>query len=369
LNEAPPDRLCKMKTVKTETTLMLLPSTAAEEICAADLVRVLTDADDGVETLVVKNLRIDEQGVAALATHEIAASIKSLTLNRLHGNWDKALQLLAADSSQLTSLESLLLSGGGDAGDGYSALLSSQRLLKLRTLTTCLSATGAAGIRAAKPSEARLTSLTITPYFGMAEFREAGARALAESGCLAKLERLSIGAKHSIYEEGATAIAESSHFRELRELEIKDDLIRDAGAMAIAGSAALTTLRALVLPANAIGEAGAEALAGSTNFARLETLDLGGNPIRTRGAASIAASAGLANLQRLNLANTEINCTGAACLAKSAYLQHLEALDLRGNGILEEEEVWYDQGFAIGSTPPAEEAKWLRARFGDRVRL
>jgi hypothetical protein len=358
-----------MKTEQTETAITLLPSAAREELCAADLVKVLNAADDRLETLVIKNLQIDEQGVAALAAHERAASIKSLNLHMLCGEWDKALQALAVDASELSNLEALLLSGGGDAGEGFAALLSSQRLAKLHSLTTCMSAKGAAGIAAAKPAQARLTSLTITPYFGMAEFRGAGARALSESACLAKLKRLAIGAKHSIYEEGAMAIAQSIIFSELQELEILDDLIRDAGATAIAGSPYLTKLRALVLPANAIGEQGAKAIAVSPNFAALETLDLSNNPVSARGAEWIAGSAGLANLQKLKLSNTEIYTTGAAYLANSEYLQKLSELDLRGNGILEEEEIWYDQGFAVGATPATEEAKWLRQRFGDNVRL
>jgi Ran GTPase-activating protein (RanGAP) involved in mRNA processing and transport len=358
-----------MKSERTATGITLLPSIAGEEIGAADLRAALQTADDALQTLLVKNLRIDEQGIAALATHEKAVSIKSLTLTLLRGDWDRALQRLADDTSMLTGLEELRLSGGGEAGAGFTALLSSRRLANLRSLTTCMSVAGAFGVRAAVPEAARLTSLTLTPYFGMAEFRAAGAKALAEAACLAKLRRLSIGARHSIYEEGAMAIADSHHFSELRELEIQDDLIRDQGAMAIAGSPHLRKLRALVLPANAIGEAGVETISASPNLAALETLDLSGNQIRPRGAESIAGSPTLANLQKVCLAKTGICTAGAAFLAKSAYLRKIEVLDLRGNGILEEDEIWYDQGFPIGATPAAEEAKWLRQRFGDKVLL
>jgi Ran GTPase-activating protein (RanGAP) involved in mRNA processing and transport len=358
-----------MKTEKTATTITLLPTVAKEEISANDIAGVLNAADEKLETLFVKQLKIDEQGVAALASHEKACAIKSLSLNMLQGDWDKALQMLAGESSGLINLEELLLSGGGDAGPGFTALLSSTRLAKLHSLTTCMSAKGAAGVCAATPSEARLTSLKITSYFAMKDFRQQGAEALAKSPCLSKLKKLSIGALHSIYEEGAKAIAGSAIFSQLQELEINDDLIRDEGAIAIAGSPNLTKLRTLVLSANAIGEQGAVAIAGSSSFAALEMLDLSGNPIKTRGAEAIASSATLANLQQLKLSKTEIYSTGAGYLAKSAYLQNLIALDLRGNEILEEEEVWYDQGFPVGSTPATKEAKWLRQRFGDKVRL
>jgi hypothetical protein len=358
-----------MKTEIAETTITLWPTVDGEVLCPADMVKVLDTADDALATLSVKNLKMDEQGVAALAAHERAASIKSLNLHVLRGDWDKALQALADDASKLTNLEALLLSGGGEAGDGFAALLSSPRLARLQALTTCMSAIGAAGIGAARPAEARLTSLTITPYFGMPEFRGAGARALAEAACLAKLQRLSIGAKHSIYEEGAMAIAQSRVFCELQELEIRDDLIRDAGAMAIASSPNLKKLRALVLPENGIGGQGAEAIAVSPNFGALETLDLSYNPIKARGAEAIAGSATLANLRKLKLSKAEIYTTGGACLANSKFLQNLTELDLRGNDILEEDEIWYDQGFPVGRTPATVEAKWLRQRFGDKVLL
>jgi hypothetical protein len=358
-----------MRTEKTDTTITLLPTVAGEKISAVDMVNILNVAGDAPETLVVKNIKINEEGVAALATHEKASAIKSLCLNVLGGNWDQALQALSDESSKLTGLEELLLSGGGDACAGFTALLSSKRLIKLHSLTTCMSAKGAAGIYAATPPEARLTTLKITPYFSLGEFRQQGAKELAKSPCLSKLKRLSIGAKHSIYEEGAKAIAESTIFSELQELEIIDDLIRDEGAIAIAHSPGLVKLRTLRLPANAIGEQGAEAIAGSSNFAALEMLDLSDNPINSRGAEAIAGSATLANLQRLSLSKTRIYSTGAGFLAKSAYLQNIVALDLRGNEILEEDEIWYDQGFAVGSTPAVKEAKWLRERFGDKVQL
>jgi Leucine-rich repeat (LRR) protein len=358
-----------MKTEKAGTTMTLLPTALGEEVSADDIVNVLNAADGTIETLVVKILKIDEPAVAALAAHEKASSIKSLSLHVLRGDWDKALHRLAHESSRLINLEELLLSGGGEAGEGFTALLSSTRLVKLHSLTACMSAKGAAGIYAAKPAQARLTSLKITPYFSMKDFRQQGAEALAESVCLSNLKKLSIGAKHSIYEAGAKAIAGSRIFSELQELEIKDDLIRDEGAIAIASSPNLTKLRALALPENAIGTEGAEAIANSPNFAALEILDLSGNSINARGAEVIASSATLANLQQLNLSKTEIYSIGAGYLAKSAYLQNITTLDLRGNEILEEEEIWYDQGFPLGSTPATEEAKWLRQRFGDKVQL
>jgi Leucine-rich repeat (LRR) protein len=358
-----------MKTEKGQTTITLLPTVAGEELAASDILEALDVAGDDLDTLFVKNLKIDEQGVAAIATHRKASSIKSLSLNLLRGDWNQALQILAGEASKLSNLEELLISGGGEATTGFTALLSSGRLLKLRSLTTCMSAKGAAAFREVELSEPRLTSLAITTYFGLAEFRAEGARALAESPCLSKLNRLSIGAKHSIYAEGARAIAESAIFSELQELEIKDDLIRDEGAEALASSPSLKRLRAVALPANGIGEAGAIAIATSPNFVQLESLDLSGNPVNERGAQALASSAMLANLRRLYLSRAEINAEGAGFLAKSPYFQNLVLLDLRGNTILEEEDIWYDQGSPIGSTPPDEEAKWLRERFGDGVRL
>lgn len=358
-----------MKIERAGTTVTLVPTALGEAVSAADIVNVLDTADETIEALFVKILKIDTQAVGALAAHSKASAIKSLRLHVLCGDWDEALQELAGEGSRFTNLEELLLSGGGEAGSGFTALLSSDRLAKLHSLTSCMSAKGAAGIYDATSAEARLTSLKVTTYYAMKDFRQQGAELLAQSPCLSKLKKLSIGAKHSIYEPGAKAIAGSSIFAELEELEIIDDLIRDEGAIAIAQSANLTKLRTLVLPANDIRIKGAKAIAGSANFANLEVLDLSGNPIYVGGAEEIAASENLTNLQHLNLSRTQISWTGGGYLAKSPYLQNIVTMDLRGNEILEEDDIWYDQGFPVGSTPAAEEAQWLRQRFGDKVQL
>ncbi len=72
------------------------------------------------------------------------------------------------------------------------------------------------------------------------------------------------------------------------------------------------------------------ALAGSTRFGRLEELDLGDNNLGDGAARAFAASERLPRLRRLTLAR-QITDAGAEALAGSAWVRRLELLDLGEN--------------------------------------
>lgn len=99
---------------------------------------------------------------------------------------------------------------------------------------------------------------------------------------------------------------------------------------------------------------------------RLEVLELESCRLTDQTARTLAETPN--RLRRLDLRLNEI-CRGARALAESPHLARIERLDMRGNPLREDEDIWYDQGFPIGSTPPDPEALELRRRFGPRLRL
>ncbi len=101
-------------------------------------------------------------------------------------------------------------------------------------------------------------------------------------------------------------------------------------------------------------------------FPQLERLDLGCNDLGDLTARALAS--GPPTLRRLDLRSNQIR-RGALALADSPHLAGLECLDMRSNPLREDEDIWYDQGFPVGSTPADPEALILRARFGRRLRL
>ena len=56
-----------MKIERGGTTITLVPTALGESVSAADIINVLDTADETIEALFVKILKIDTQAVAALA--------------------------------------------------------------------------------------------------------------------------------------------------------------------------------------------------------------------------------------------------------------------------------------------------------------
>jgi uncharacterized protein (TIGR02996 family) len=133
----------------------------------------------------------------------------------------------------------------------------------------------------------RLTSLT----FGDCGVGAGGARALAESSHLARLQYLDFSQMdwtpgNDIGDEGVQALAESVHMANLRHLDLTENGVTAKGARAIAESPYLAGLTSLNLSGNGIGPEGAQALATSPFLSRLTRLyvDLTTNPFLSAGA-------------------------------------------------------------------------------------
>jgi Ran GTPase-activating protein (RanGAP) involved in mRNA processing and transport len=173
-----------------------------------------------------------------------------------------------------------------------------------------------------------LTSLNLSHC----SIRTEGAVALAQSAYLKNLTSLNLS-DCIIGPEGVAALAQSAYLQNLTSLNLSHCTIGDQGAAELARSETLKKLTSLNLSHCTIGDQGAAELARSETLKKLTSLDLSHCTIGDQGAAALARSAHLQNLTYLDLSQCSIGDEGAAALARSAHLQNLTYLDLMGNNI------------------------------------
>ena len=95
----------------------------------------------------------------------------------------------------------------------------------------------------------------------------------------------------------------------------------------------MTGLKSLNLHDNNIGSEGASAIAQSEHMKQLTLLDIGWNNIGDDGASAIAQSEHMKQLTSLNLSDNNIGDDGAMAIAQSEHMKQLTSLDLRSNNI------------------------------------
>jgi Leucine-rich repeat (LRR) protein len=154
---------------------------------------------------------------------------------------------------------------------------------------------------------------------------------IRDAGAIANIESLTLTSlnlgRNQIGPAGAIAIYSMDS---LTSLNLGWNQIGDEGATAIAGMAKLISLS---LGENQIGPAGATAIA---RMASLTNLDLEDNQIEDAGATAIANSPQMARLTSLNLMGNHIGVAGARAIANSPQMASLTSLNLSYNQLGDE---------------------------------
>jgi uncharacterized protein (TIGR02996 family) len=181
---------------------------------------------------------------------------------------------------------------------------------------------------------------------------DAGFRTLASCPpLLRRLDTLS-ATECGISVAGLRAVVTSPHLLRLRVLHLNECGLRgEEGVRPLADSPQLVRLTDLSLRENALGDRGVRVLAASANCGRLASLDLAGCGVTDAGAEALARSPQVGRLEWLYLYENRLTQRGVRALAYSRGLAGLREVWLWDNRIGDA-----DKG-------------WLKARFGDRVRL
>src|SRR5205807_341612 len=136
----------------------------------------------------------------------------------------------------------------------------------------------------------------------------------------------------------------------LRSLALPESALRDGGMVELA-RAFTDRLLELDLGKNGVDARGVRELVASAAVRSLVRLDLSGNPIGREGAATLADSPELAELRFLDLSQAGIDAGAAEVVLRWQRLGDLAELKLDRNDLRETEDIWYDQGTPVGSTP------------------
>ena len=307
------------------------------------------DDDDELPSAIARDLAADPRlaRIEVLATglrwgaDGLATLLGSPHLGKLRGLQiaDPDCQVYAGEAiaaARLPSLEFLALRGDwqGEMGDAGVSALSRAQLPALRDLALLNLSCGEAGARALA------TSTTITQLqgldFGWGSYNPnrigpGGATALAGSANFAQLRRLILDF-NGIGDDGLAALARSPHLGAMQYLSLKSASITDAGVRALAEGTAMPALELLELTFNRdLTHAGIEALADSPRLATLTSLWLRQTSIGPDGARALARSPHATALRSLNLLECKLGDDGARALLDSPYLAGLTDLQLSGN--------------------------------------
>ncbi len=290
-------------------------------------------------------------------------------------------------SPHMAGLRGLHL-GEGDATPGMVALLAECRagLRELYLWDFHSGALGDAGLAAlaGHPAFAGLTNLDLLQTGVGAE----GARAVAESPHLRRLESLSFGvqacgyAPNHLGPDGIRHLARSPLLGDLRHLGLGQTQAGSGGVRELARAAHLGRLKSLELGFNEIGGDGVAALVEAPWLASVTWLNLSTNPIGSGGVAALARSPRAAGIETLWLAGTGLGTEGIRALAESPHLGRLRSLGLGGND-LDAKAVGImlgDNRFArlaqlhlggglFGARLGDTQRGQLKARFGDRLSI
>lgn len=219
---------------------------------------------------------------------DLPGTITSLNLSKSFGITPKGLlRCLEVLAPGLTDLDLSHQNLGRDFAGAF-AKLPFQRLASLKLRSRIFpNAIDAAGARALAESTT-LSSLTSLDLTGN-NIREAGAKALAGSKTLSSLTSLDLS-DNNIGHAGAQALAGSETLSSLTSLELSRNEIGAAGTQALANSKTLSSLTSLGLSDNNIGDAGTQALVNGSILSSLISLDLRSNKIGNAGKLALANS-------------------------------------------------------------------------------
>jgi uncharacterized protein (TIGR02996 family) len=279
----------------------------------------------GVRNLRLYDQKIRDKGARALFESPHLAGLTSLSLSST-GITSAAMKGLAA-SPFLRQLQTLELSNNVIYDTGIAELAEARGWESLRQFMGYGMGLSdeAAPFFADAPIFSRLETLDLSGNW----LRDRGVVRLVR-GRSATWRRLDL-AQNEITDEGAVALARSRRTARLEHLVLSDNTIGASGVRALAASAHLGRLRGLELPAgNQFGDEGALALANSRHLKNLVDLDVDGAGFGPEGMEALARSPVLAGMTRLNVGDSPIGPRGARAIAESPHLRHLETLFLWG---------------------------------------
>jgi hypothetical protein len=317
--------------------------------------------------------------VANLSRCDVLRRLRTLDLYQSPLGGEEAGKVLFG-SPYLAGLRGLHL-GEGDATPGMVSVLA-ECLSGLRELYLWdfhQGELGNAGLTtlANSPAFAGLTTLNLLQTGVGAD----GARAVAESPYLRRLESLSFGfqacgyAPNYIDPEGIRHLARSPQLAGLRHLGLGLTRAGSAGVRELAASPHLELLKSLDLGLNDIRDNGVGVLAEWPCLAGVVWLNLSTNEVRSEGVAALARSPHATKLETLGLAMTRVGTDGIRALAESPFLDRLRTLWLPGHGLDADavEILLGDNRFAqlaelhLGGLNEVQRVR-LKTHFGDRVR-
>jgi uncharacterized protein (TIGR02996 family) len=195
---------------------------------------------------------LGDKGLQALATSPAFERLRSLKINdntRLGIPGIRAL----AESPFLTALTDLDVSGNGLSDVALRPLFDGppgSRLFRLNVVGNRLRDAGTAALVAA-PVFRQMAERDGFIDLRRVEMGPEGAKALAASPALARVERLDLEG-NVLGDAGLTALAASPHLTQLRELLLRDNRLTDYGIRALSRSPVMATLRVLDLTENVI---------------------------------------------------------------------------------------------------------------------
>jgi uncharacterized protein (TIGR02996 family) len=241
-----------------------------------------------------------QRGLVALMLTVV--SLRSKALAELAGGeawaWVEELQVTHADdhdfrhltsSPLLRALSAIGFQRSQIGPAGAQALAQMPWLGRIARLDLSLNPVGDAGLLRLLRSP-HLTRLRELALDNASLLTEAGG-VLAQAGCAARLDRLSLSGNH-LGDPGVVGLTRHAPLAGLRFLNLRGNGLRDLGAEALARAESLPALRVLDLRDNGIGPRGAAALAESPRLAGLERLVLYGNPVGADGAARLVGRFG-----------------------------------------------------------------------------
>ncbi len=241
-----------------------------------------------------------EAVVRQLADCASLAGLSDLTvgINRIEASGFLAL----ANSSVLTRLRQLSLSGYGVLTAATAALLTSPNVIRLQKLDLHNDAGGRAMLQA-----------------------------LADSPYLSSLRALSLNFTR-VGEVGAEILAGSANLQDLACLDLAHGRIAQAGVEALARSPYLRSLLVLNLAHNQVG-GGLEAIANSEQLSSLRALNLAGSQYSGEELLPLAETPCLRNLEQLvvTIARSPLPATIAQAMVSNPALKNLRRLHLLGN--------------------------------------
>lgn len=267
---------------------------------------------------------INPEGAVHLAACAWLSGLTELELRR-NDIGPEGTQALAA-SPYLGSIRKLGLGGNFIRDEGAAALAESSALPSLVELDLSFNSIGASGVVALMRGRL-VRGLRVLDLSSNYDIDDTVIEALASSGGLEKLEKLSLAENHI----GPTHIAALGALPALTELSLSETGVGDEGLAAVASADGFEKLETLALSYAKLGPASAATLARGRSLRGLRKLDLSRNYELDDSVIAALVAGPLRGLRSIDLCSTALTDEGFLALARSDL--PLESLSISGEQI------------------------------------